>query len=42
MGLQDLVIIDTKDVVMVCSQAREQDVRSLVELLEQNQQMHLI
>jgi mannose-1-phosphate guanylyltransferase len=42
MGLKDLVIIDTNDVVMVCSREREQDVKSLVELLKQTQQKHLI
>ena len=34
MGVQDLVIIDTDDVVMVCSRDREQDVKALVELLK--------
>jgi mannose-1-phosphate guanylyltransferase len=42
MGLQDLVIIDTNDVVMVCSHERGQDVKTLVELLKQSQQVHLI
>ena len=31
MGVQDLVIVDTEDVVMVCSREREQDVKALVE-----------
>jgi hypothetical protein len=42
MGVQDLVIIDTDDVVMVSSREREQDVKLLVELLQQTQQAHLI
>jgi mannose-1-phosphate guanylyltransferase len=42
MGVQDLVIIDTDDVVMVCSREREQDVKALVELLKQTQQECLI
>jgi mannose-1-phosphate guanylyltransferase len=42
MGVKDLVIIDTDDVVMVCSREREQDVKLLVELLKQTQQVHLI
>jgi hypothetical protein len=42
MGVQDLVIIDTDDVVMVCSGEHEQDVKLLVELLQQTQQVHLI
>ena len=42
MGVQDLVIIDTDDVVMVCSREREQDVKALVELLKQTQQVSLL
>ena len=42
MGVEDLVIVDTKDVVMVCSREREQDVKALVELLEQTQLERLI
>jgi mannose-1-phosphate guanylyltransferase len=41
MGVQDLVIIDTDDVVMVCSREREQDVKVLVELLKQTHQVYL-
>jgi mannose-1-phosphate guanylyltransferase len=36
MGVKDLVIIDTDDVVMVCSREREQDVKMLVELLSKH------
>ena len=39
MGVQDLVIVDTEDVVMVCSRDREQDVKRLV---KQTQQERLI
>jgi len=42
MGVQDLVIIDTQDVVMVCAREREQDVKALVEYLKQTQQVNLI
>jgi len=42
MGVQDLVIVDTEDVVMVCSRSREQDVKALVELLKQTHREHLI
>ena len=42
MGVQDLVIVDTDDVVMVCAREREQDVKALVELLKQTQQERLI
>jgi mannose-1-phosphate guanylyltransferase len=42
MGVQDLVIVDTEDVVMVCSREREQDVKALVELLKQTHQERLI
>ena len=42
MGVQDLVIVDTPDVVMVCAREREQDVKALVELLKETQQERLI
>jgi mannose-1-phosphate guanylyltransferase len=42
MGVQDLVIVDTEDVVLVCSREREQDVKALVELLRQTQQERMI
>jgi mannose-1-phosphate guanylyltransferase len=42
MGVKDLVIVDTEDVLMVCSREREQDVKALVELLKQTHREHLI
>jgi mannose-1-phosphate guanylyltransferase len=42
MGVQDLVIVDTDDVVMICAREREQDVKALVELLKQTQQERLM
>ncbi len=42
MGVHDLVIVDTQDVMMVCSREREQDVKALVEYLKQTHQEHLI
>ena len=42
MGVHDLVIVDTQDVLMVCSREREQDVKVLVEVLEQTGQENLI
>jgi mannose-1-phosphate guanylyltransferase len=42
MGVHDLVIVDTQDVLMVCSREREQDVKALVEYLKQTHQEHLI
>jgi mannose-1-phosphate guanylyltransferase len=42
MGVQDLIIVDTEDVVMVCAREREQDVKALVELLKQTQRDSLI
>ena len=42
MGVEDLVIVDTEDVVMVCSREREQDVKALVELLKQTHQERLV
>jgi mannose-1-phosphate guanylyltransferase len=42
MGVHDLVIVDTQDVLMICSREREQDVKVLVEVLEQTGQENLI
>jgi mannose-1-phosphate guanylyltransferase len=42
MGVKDLVIVDTEDVVMVCAREREQDVKALVELLKQTHREGLI
>ena len=42
MGVKDLVIVDTEDVLMVCSREREQDVKALVELLKQTHQERLV
>ncbi|MHC1783515.1 MAG: mannose-1-phosphate guanylyltransferase [Anaerolineaceae bacterium] len=36
LGIENLVIIDTEDVVMVCSREREQDVKALVELFKKD------
>jgi mannose-1-phosphate guanylyltransferase len=42
MGVKDLVIVDTEDIVMICSREREQDVKALVELLKQTHREDLI
>ncbi len=35
-GLEGIVIVDTKDALLVCTKEREQDVRAMVKLLEAN------
>ncbi len=35
-GLSDLVIVDTEDALLICTKEREQDVRAMVNLLENN------
>ncbi len=35
-GVNDLVIVDTKDALLVCAKGREQEVRDIVELLNKN------
>jgi mannose-1-phosphate guanylyltransferase len=35
-GIQDLVIVDTKDALLICTKGREQEVREIVELLKKN------
>jgi mannose-1-phosphate guanylyltransferase len=42
LGVKDLIIIDTDDVVMVCSRDREQDVKVLVEQLKINKLVQYI
>ena len=42
MGVEDLVIVDTEDVVMVCTREREQDVKALVEMFKQTHRERLI
>lgn len=37
-GIQDMVIIDTNDVLLVCPRDRAQDVKKLVETLKENEQ----
>jgi mannose-1-phosphate guanylyltransferase len=41
-GLNDLVVIETDDVVLICPKDRDQDVRKLVELLEQQGRQDLL
>jgi mannose-1-phosphate guanylyltransferase len=42
MGVKDLIIVDTEDVVMVCSREREQDVKTIVNKLKDTKQFELI
>jgi mannose-1-phosphate guanylyltransferase len=39
-GIQDIVIVDTDDVILVCHRDRAQDVRDVVEKLKQTGQYH--
>jgi len=41
-GLTDLVVIETDDVLLICPKERDQDVRKLVELLEREGRQDLI
>jgi mannose-1-phosphate guanylyltransferase len=34
-GLEDLVVVDTKDALLICTKEREQDVKAMVTLLEE-------
>jgi mannose-1-phosphate guanylyltransferase len=38
-GLEGMVIVDTKDALLVCSKEREQDVREIVRQLEARDEM---
>ena len=41
-GVNDLIIVDTEDVVMVCSREREQDVKAIVDKLKDTNQFEPI
>lgn len=41
-GVEGLIIIDTKDALLVCSREQEQDVRAMVKLLEQEGKQELL
>lgn len=41
-GLTDLVVIETDDVLLICPKERDQDVRKLVELLEGERRLDLL
>jgi mannose-1-phosphate guanylyltransferase len=41
-GLRDLVVIDTDDVLLICPKERDQDVRKLVDLLENEGRQELL
>jgi mannose-1-phosphate guanylyltransferase len=41
-GLNDLVVIETDDVLLICPKVRDQDVRKLVELLEREGRQDLL
>ena len=41
-GLTDLVVVETDDVLLICPKERDQDVRKLVELLEREGRQDLI
>jgi mannose-1-phosphate guanylyltransferase len=34
-GVQDLVVVDTGDVLLICSKERSQDLRKVIELLKE-------
>lgn len=35
LGLEDIIIVDTKDALLVCKKDRAQEVKSVVQLLKQ-------
>jgi len=41
-GLEGLIIIDTEDALLVCTREREQDVRAMVKLLENEGKQELL
>lgn len=41
-GIEDLIVVDTKDALLVCKKERAQDVKEVVALLEKNERKHLL
>jgi mannose-1-phosphate guanylyltransferase len=41
LGVQDLIIVDTEDALLVCSREHEQEVKLIVEKLQETRQDHL-
>lgn len=41
-GLQNLIVVDTKDAILVCDKERAQDVKEIVALLERREKNHLL
>jgi len=35
LGIEDLVVVDTGDVLLICSKNRSQDLRKVIELLKE-------
>jgi mannose-1-phosphate guanylyltransferase len=42
LGVKDLIIVDTDDALLVCSREYEQEVKSIVEKLQESRRTHLI
>jgi mannose-1-phosphate guanylyltransferase len=42
LGVRDLIIVDTEDALLICSREREQEVKILVEKLQQGRQVDLV
>ena len=42
LGVQDLIVVHTRDTVLVCHQSREQDVKNIVELVRANGFLHYL
>jgi mannose-1-phosphate guanylyltransferase len=42
LGVKDLIIVDTEDALLVCSREYEQDVKTIVEKLQEFNHNHLI
>lgn len=41
-GLQNFIVVDTKDAILVCDKERAQDVKEIVALLERREKNHLL
>ena len=41
MGLEDMIVVDTDDVLLICPRSRAQDVKQLVALVQEHDQRHI-
>jgi mannose-1-phosphate guanylyltransferase len=41
-GMKDVIVVETKDALLICKKGRSQDVKNIVDALEARGQIHLL